>query len=99
MFTFCGECSAFNENPGAKALIKTKDARRDPRIRRKQIELIDGVNSVIRDIGVATAQINRLGAALGRSLMRCKESRSPSREITLGRVTTTRERTSARSTT
>lgn len=62
LFTFCGGCSAFNQNPGASALIKSEDARRDPRARRKQSELIEGVNTVIRDIGAATAR----GRVIGR---------------------------------
>ena len=61
LFTFCGECSAFNQNPGASALIKSKDASRDPRIRRKQNDLIEGVNTVIRDIGTATARGQLVG--------------------------------------
>ena len=51
-----------NQNPGASALIKSEDARRDPRARRKQSELIEGVNTVIRDIGAATAR----GRVIGR---------------------------------
>ena len=98
MFTFCGECSAFNENPGAKALIKTKDARRDPRIRRKQIELIDGVNSVIRDIGVATAADQPVGRSTWAKFDAMQRNASlPIKEITWGQVTV--RRTSARSTT
>ena len=56
LFTFCGECNAFNQNPGAPALVTNKDARNDPKVRKKQKDLIDGVNNVIHTIGQATAQ-------------------------------------------
>ena len=52
MFTFCGECGSFNQNPKAKPLVGKKSLK-DPRVRRKRDELVKGVNDIIDHIGRA----------------------------------------------